>query len=102
MKPIKLSEDLRPLSDLKASPGDIVRQIEETGRPVIITRHGRGVAVMMSLSEFEEYQSMVTRREMQRELDAAVADVEAGRTKAHDDVRARLESRLGVKLAHQD
>jgi antitoxin YefM len=102
MKPIKLTEDLRPLSDLKSRPGEVVRQVTETGRPVVITRHGRGVAVVISLEEFEEYRAMMARREMQRELDEAIEDVAAGRIVPHSVVVKRWEDRLGVKLANED
>ncbi|MBW1880995.1 MAG: type II toxin-antitoxin system Phd/YefM family antitoxin [Deltaproteobacteria bacterium] len=102
MKPLKLTEDLRPLSDLKSRPGEVVRQVQDTGRPVVITRHGRGVAVLISLEEFEEYRALMARRELQRELDEAIEDVAAGRTIPHSVVVKRWEDRLGVTLPDGD
>lgn len=49
----KFSEDIVPLRDLKVNPGKVVRQVHETRRPVLLTNHGRGVAVVQALSEFE-------------------------------------------------
>lgn len=34
MDRVKLSEDLRPLSDLETQPSEIVQQIRTTGRPM--------------------------------------------------------------------
>jgi antitoxin YefM len=102
MKPLKLTEDLRPLSDLKSRPNDVVRQVTETGRPVVITRHGRGVAVVISIGEFEEYRAIMEQRELQRALDEAVEDVVTGRTVPHSAVVQRWENRLGVKLPNGD
>jgi prevent-host-death family protein len=41
MKPgVRFSEDVVPLGDLKVNPGKVVRQVEESGRPVLLTNHG--------------------------------------------------------------
>lgn len=50
---LKASRDLRPISDLKSSGADIVRQVNQTGRPVVLTRHGRGVAVLLTVEQYE-------------------------------------------------
>lgn len=87
---MKLSEDLRPVSALKTRPGDVLEHLQKTGRPVLLTRHGNGKAVMMSLSAYEELEA-AGRRE---DLRAAVADAEAaygrGEYVAHDVVDAQL------------
>ncbi|MEI8190980.1 MAG: type II toxin-antitoxin system prevent-host-death family antitoxin [candidate division NC10 bacterium] len=46
---VKFSEDVVPLGDMKVNPGKVVRRIDETGRPVLLTSHGRGVAVVQAL-----------------------------------------------------
>ncbi len=43
---MKFSEDVVPLGDMKVNPGKIVRRVNEAGRPVLLTSHGRGVAVL--------------------------------------------------------
>jgi prevent-host-death family protein len=50
---IKFSEDVVPLTDLKTNPGRVVRQVAESRRPVLLTRRGRGVAVVQSVDEFD-------------------------------------------------
>ena len=49
---VKFSEDVVSLGDMKVNPGKIVRRVAETGRPVLLTSHGRGVAVVQSLSDY--------------------------------------------------
>ena len=43
---VKFSEDVVPLTDLKANPGRVVKQAAESRRPVLLTSRGRGVAVV--------------------------------------------------------
>jgi len=84
---IKFSQDVVPLGDLKINPGKVVRQVDETGRPVLLTSHGRGVAVVQGLSEYEAAQE---EREFMRAVVAGLADLEAGREHSLDEVKRRL------------
>jgi len=85
--PVKFSEDVVPLGDMKVNPGKVVRQVDETGRPVLLTSHGRGVAVVQALSVFETAQE---ERDFMRAVVAGLADVEAGRVVPLPEVRRRL------------
>ena len=49
----KFSEDVRPLTDLKTRAGAVVDRLRRSRRPVLLTRRGRGVAVLMDLEEYE-------------------------------------------------
>ena len=84
---VRFSEDIVPLGDMKVNPGKVVRRIDETGRPVLLTSHGRGVAVVQALGEFEAAQE---EREFMRAVVAGLADVEAGRVMSLDDAMRSL------------
>lgn len=76
MAVLKLSEDIRPMSDLKSKGADIVRQVNSTHRPVVLTRHGRGVAVVLSLEDYEEVQELRKWRDLSKALDEGVREFE--------------------------
>jgi prevent-host-death family protein len=84
---VKFSEDVVPLGDLKVNPGRVVRRVDETGRPVLLTSHGRGVAVVQGLSQFEAVQE---ERDFMRAVVAGLADIDAGRTVSLDEVKREL------------
>lgn len=94
MKTLKRSEDLKPLSAVKTRAGQAVRQVEETWRPVDITRHGRGVVVVMSLETFESLPATEERLELLLAVTAGEDDVAAVRFHSHADVVARVRARL--------
>lgn len=75
MARVKFSEDLRPLSDLESQTAEVVQQARTTGRPVVLTREGRGVAVLLSVEAFEDLQSSAKRLELQRAVDEAERDI---------------------------
>lgn len=84
---VRFSQDVVPLGDMKVNPGRVVRRIDETGRPVLLTSHGRGVAVVQALGEFEAAQE---ERDFMRAVVAGLADVEAGRVMSLDDAMRSL------------
>lgn len=43
---MKISEDIRPVTYLKSKAADMLQQINETHRPVIITQKGEPRAVL--------------------------------------------------------
>ena len=84
---VKFSEDVMSLGDMKVNPGKIVRRVDETGRPVLLTSHGRGVAVIQTLSDYEAAQE---ERDFMRAVVAGLADIDAGRVASFDEVKRRL------------
>jgi prevent-host-death family protein len=53
MTQTRFSEDIRAITDLKAHAAEIVDHARRTRRPVLLTRRSRGVAVLLSLDEYE-------------------------------------------------
>jgi prevent-host-death family protein len=84
---VRFSEDVVPLGDLKVNPGKVIRHLDETGRPVLLTSRGRGVAVVQGLSEFESAQQ---EREFMRAVISGLSDLEDGRELPLDEARRRL------------
>lgn len=83
----KFSEDIVPISDLKANPGRIIRQVQEAHRPVVLTNRGRGVAVVQSLNDFEAESD---ERSFMRGVLKGMVDLEEGREISLEDVKKRL------------
>lgn len=83
----KFSEDLVPLSDLKVNPGRVVKHTADVHRPVLLTRRGRGVAVVQSVADYEKGEE---ERAFMRAVVKGLADLEAGREVSLDEARARL------------
>ena len=84
---VRFSEDVVPLGDLKVNPGKVIRHADETGRPVLLTSRGHGVAVVQSLSEFESAQE---EREFMRAVISGLSDLEDGRELTLAEASRRL------------
>jgi len=83
----KFSEDIVPLSDMKVNPGRIVRHVDETRRPVLLTSRGRGVAVVQALADYE---AETEERAFLRGVVQGLMDLEEGRETDLGEVKSRL------------
>jgi prevent-host-death family protein len=83
----RFSRDVVPLSDLKANPGRVVHQVDETRRPVLLTSRGRGVAVVQALTEYE---AEAEERSFLRAVVEGIVDLEEGREVDLAGVKQRL------------
>ena len=92
---LKISEDLVPLSEFKARTGEYVRRVGEHARPVVLTKHGKGVAVLMSVEQFERYEEALQADALRRALAESEADFEAGRFTNLDAFDREMRARLG-------
>lgn len=91
MRPLKLDEDIRPLSEFRAGVASFVKQVNDTGRPLVLTQRGRGVAVLIDIAE---YAAMRERLEIIDDIAMARAQFAAEEGVVHGDARSRVLDRL--------
>ena len=84
MSKLRFDEDIRPLSDFRAGIASFVKQVTETGRPVVLTQRGRGVAVLVGV---HEYQGMQERLELLEDVYLAEAQLKAGKGIPHSKAK---------------
>jgi antitoxin YefM len=66
MNRIDLENDIRPLSEFRANTASLVRQVKKTGRPLVLTQHGKSTVVLLDVSH---YQSLLASLDRQRSAD---------------------------------
>jgi prevent-host-death family protein len=90
MRAPRISKDIVPVSDFKARAGELLRQIAETGQPLVITQNGKAAGVVLSPERFDE---LTERARFLEAVDAGLADSDADRVVSHDEVVERMQER---------
>jgi prevent-host-death family protein len=88
---LKLDEDIRSLSEFRAGVASFVKQVNDTRRPMVLTQHGRGVAVLVDVREFE---AMRERLALLEDIAIAQAQVSAGKVVPHEEAKSRVLKKL--------
>lgn len=74
-----LTKDIRSVTELKRNTKEIIDQVNETGRPVVITVNGKPDVVIIDARVFEE---KIKLRNLSLLLETAEKDIAAGRTRS--------------------
>jgi antitoxin YefM len=91
MRRTRPSQDVRPLSEFRANVATFVEQVQSTGRPLILTQHGRSAAILLAV---EAYEALIERAEVADDVHTAEAQVAAGQGIAHGKALATVRARL--------
>ena len=75
---MKLTEDIRSVTELKRKTREILSQVKQTGRPVVLTVNGKADAVLIDARTFEKHLSASNLAKL---MAPAEDDVRAGRTR---------------------
>jgi len=89
--PMLLSEDIKPISYLKAKTSDIINSVNETQRPIIITQNGEAKAVIQDIKSYENLQKTLNLLKL---IIQSENDIEKNNIIAQDELFNTLEKKL--------
>lgn len=75
---LNIIEDIRSITDLKRNTNSVLKQIHETGRPIVLTVNGKAEAVLLDAKEYEKISSAFNLLKL---LIPAEEDIREGRYK---------------------
>jgi prevent-host-death family protein len=83
--------DVRPVSDLRQNMAEIMESIDTDKRPVILTKHGRGKYILLSI---EDYNRLTAINLLYNAIDEGIADVEAGHVSNFHEFASQLRKEM--------
>ena len=92
---MNISTDIKPVTYLKAKAADLLKQINETHRPVIITQNGEPRAVLQDPKSYENMRNAIGLLKL---ISQGEGDIRNGRVKSQEDVFKAIEISLKEKL----
>ena len=92
---MNISRDIKPVTYLKANAADLLKQINETHSPVIITQNGEPRAVLQDPKSYENMRNAIGILKL---ISQGERDVRNGRVKSQEDVFKDIENSLKEKL----
>ena len=92
---MNISRDIKPITYLKANAAELLKQINETRRPVVITQNGEPRAV---LQDPESYENMRNAIGILKLISQGEEDVKTGKSKSQQDVFAEIEKTLKEEM----
>ena len=91
MQRLKVDQDIKPLSEVRTCIATFIKQVHDTKRPVIITQHGKGVAVLLDAYEYEIMQDKI---ELLTDIQTSLNQLGNGEGISHEDAKEKLLKRV--------
>jgi len=88
---MNIQSDIKSVSYLKSRAADILKQINDTHRPVIITQNGEPRAVLQDPESFENMRNAIGILKL---LSQGEDDLKSGKCRTQDEVFATIESKI--------
>lgn len=88
---MNITNDIKPITYLKSKAADILNQINETHRPVIITQNGEPRAVLQDPQSYENMRNAIGLLKL---ISQAEDDINTGKTSTQESVFMRIEEKL--------
>lgn len=88
---MRLRHDIKTVTDLKTSAARLLRSVEETRRPIVITQNGEPKGVLLDVATYEELREATL---LLKAIAQGEADVRSGRVIPQDELFAELRARL--------
>ena len=93
---------IRPVSDLRNKFAEISEDVHESGKPVFLTKNGRGNMVVMSMEAYEtlQFESEIYAKLQAAEREAEMTDVRYSSEDVLAAMREAIASSVSAGSAH--
>jgi len=86
-----LSQDIKPISYLKAKTANVINDVNENQRPIIITQNGEAKAVVQDIKSYENLQNSLNLLKL---IVQSENDIENNRVIEQEEMFNNLEEKL--------
>ncbi|MBV8167465.1 MAG: type II toxin-antitoxin system Phd/YefM family antitoxin [Alphaproteobacteria bacterium] len=87
---MKLSDNIKPLSQFKSRAPELIRELVETGEPVVLTVNGEAKVVLQDVASYEQTQETLA---LLKILALSNKDVEEGRVRPFREAFSAVRKR---------
>lgn len=91
MPRLQPSRDIQPVSEFRANAAKFIEQVRETKKPLVISQHGRGAAVLV---DYDVFHDLLDELEVHRAFAESEASIREGRGIPNEVVMKELRERF--------
>jgi prevent-host-death family protein len=96
---LDINRDINSLSNFKRNTSDFIRQLKETGHPVVLTINGKSELVVQDTASYQKLLELAEKAEELEITRRAVAEADAGQGRPAAEMLAEMRQILDEKRA---
>jgi prevent-host-death family protein len=90
---MKLAEDIKPITYVKAHSRDLLKEVNTNKRPIVITQNGAARAVLLDIASYEKQKNTMF---MMKLAAQGEHDIKKGNLVEQEEFFEEMDKRLGV------
>jgi hypothetical protein len=94
---LDLNRDINSLSNFKRKTPEFLRQLKESGHPIVLTINGKAELVVQDTVSYQKLVELAERAEQMESLRAAIEEMKAGKGTPIEEMFAEMEQILAEK-----
>ena len=92
---INLKEEINSLSNFKRHTSEFIKQLKETGKPIILTINGKAELIVQDAGSYQRLLEITEKLETIEALKPAIEEMKAGKGESAEKVFAELMQNVG-------
>jgi prevent-host-death family protein len=93
---IDITQDIQPLTTFRNNSVKMMKQLKQTGRPIVLTVNGKPEATLLSAEEYQRLADLAAQGSVEEAIRQGRADVAAGRTLPVQEAFAKFRKKHGL------
>jgi prevent-host-death family protein len=94
---LDLTRDIQSLTDFKKNTSDFVKQLRQTGEPVVLTINGKAELVVQDAASYQRLRETAEEARILAGIRQGIEDMNAGRTITLDEFKKHARRKHGIK-----
>ena len=94
---LDINSDIHSLSNFKRNTPEFIKQLKQTGHPVVLTINGKAELVVQDTASYQKLVELADRAEQMDALRASIEDMCKGKVSPAEDMLAEMQQILAKK-----
>jgi prevent-host-death family protein len=91
-----ITKDIQSMTDFRNHSSRFMKQLRESGRPMVLTVNGRAAAVVQDAEAYQRLLDLAAEASAEEGIRQGLEDMENGRTAPAEEVLARIRATHGI------
>jgi len=91
-----ITKDIHSVTTFRRNPGQFMKQLKKTKRPIVLTVKGKAQAVVQDAESYQRLLDIAARADVHEAIRQGLEDVAHGRTRPAQEVFNEIRRRHGI------
>lgn len=91
---LDINRDIQSLSNFKRNTPEFLRQLKETGEPVVLTINGKAELIVQDAGSYQKLMEIAERSHELESLRVSIEEMKAGKVRPIEEMFAEMEAIL--------